>query len=290
MDPLERLADAPIALGARDPADAEPERHVGPDVEVREQAVALEDHADVALVGRHAHDVRTADGDTAGVRLLETGGHAQGRGLPAPGRAEQAHQLARLEGEVERLERDGRAERLADGVELERRGHGYGTGPASTVAVSAVLLRRRVSRVIRASRIVDTRRSEQAEGEAALHLAQGELLVEGGQRLLEQQAGDGELAEHDRRREEGRRDQGAGQVGHEHPEQRRRPPGSERARRVDERAQVDRREPGVERPIGEGHREQGVEGDQAEVAADEPRREVAERAGHADHQGDRGTT
>ena len=101
VDPLEGLADAPIALGARDPADAEPERHVGPDVEVREQAVALEDHADVALVGGHPHDVRTADGDTAGVRLLEAGGHAQRRGLPAPGRAEQTDQLARLEGEIE---------------------------------------------------------------------------------------------------------------------------------------------------------------------------------------------
>ena len=148
------------------------------DVEVGEQAVALEDHADVALVGRHAHDVGTADGDTAGVGLLEAGGDAQGGGLAAPGRAEQAHQLARLEGEVERLERDGRAERLADGVELEGRGHRLHRRPGEHG--------RRLRRAAAAAgeqgdqgqQDRGHQQEQQAEGEAALHLAQGELLVE----------------------------------------------------------------------------------------------------------------
>ena len=73
-----RLRLAPIALRTRHPPDAEPEGHVGPDVEVGEQAVALEDHADVALVRRHAHDVGSADGDAAGVRVLEAGGEVVG--------------------------------------------------------------------------------------------------------------------------------------------------------------------------------------------------------------------
>ena len=90
------------------------------DVEVGEQAVALEHHAHVALVGRRAEHVAAVDEHRPRVGALEPGGDAQRGRLAAPRRAEQADQLARLHRQVERLERDGSAERLADRLVAER--------------------------------------------------------------------------------------------------------------------------------------------------------------------------
>ena len=92
------------------------------DRQVGEQAVALEDHAHVALVGRGAGDVGAGHQHGAGVGELEAGRDAQRRGLAAPGRSEQRDELALAYVEVEALERDGGPERLADGDEVER-GH-----------------------------------------------------------------------------------------------------------------------------------------------------------------------
>ena len=55
--------------------------------------------------------------DRPGVGALEPGGDAQRRGLPAPARAEQADQLARLDGEVEPSQRD-RCRRTSCGSQL----------------------------------------------------------------------------------------------------------------------------------------------------------------------------
>ena len=63
---------------------------------VREQAVGLEDHSHVALVGRRPRDVLAVDDDAAGVGLVEAGDEAQRSRLAAPGRAEQRDELARL--------------------------------------------------------------------------------------------------------------------------------------------------------------------------------------------------
>jgi hypothetical protein len=61
---------------------------------VREQRIALEDQAAIALPGRQVGDVALADGEFAGARRDEARDHAQRRGLAAAGGAEQDQELA----------------------------------------------------------------------------------------------------------------------------------------------------------------------------------------------------
>lgn len=68
---VEEFGGALAPLGRADPAYAQAEGHVVPGVEVREEAVRLEDHAGVAAVGRDPGDVLPVDEDLAGVGLFE---------------------------------------------------------------------------------------------------------------------------------------------------------------------------------------------------------------------------
>ncbi len=113
LDELEHLVDPVLALLARDLAGPQAEVDVERDVEVREQAVALEHHAHVPLVRRLVGDVDAVHRHRAGVGAFETGGDAQRRGLPAPAGPEEADQLAVLHREIEPFQRDRVAERLA---------------------------------------------------------------------------------------------------------------------------------------------------------------------------------
>ena len=61
--------------------------------EIRIQRVVLEDHRDVALLGREVGDVAVADEDRPGVDLLEAGEHPQRRRLSGAGWAHQHHEL-----------------------------------------------------------------------------------------------------------------------------------------------------------------------------------------------------
>ena len=70
-----------------------------------------------ALVRRQVRDVVTRHRDRARVGPLEPGGDAQRRRLAASAGPEQADQLAVAQREVEALERDRLAERLADRAE-----------------------------------------------------------------------------------------------------------------------------------------------------------------------------
>ena len=81
---------------------------------MREQGVALEDHPDVALVGREAGDLRGADADLTRVGLDEPGNHAEGGGLAAPARPEQGDELAGAHVEGDRVDRDDVVVRLDD--------------------------------------------------------------------------------------------------------------------------------------------------------------------------------
>ena len=63
------------------------------------------------------------DHDVARGRALEPGDHAQGRGLAAARRAEQADDLAGRDVEIDIVDRDERAELLGDLAELDGR-HG----------------------------------------------------------------------------------------------------------------------------------------------------------------------
>src|SRR5207244_11474692 len=113
-----------------------PETHVLVHRQVGKQGVALEYQADIALLRRHVADCVAAKADLAGIRRLEAGDDAQGRGLAAPARAEQAHQLALLHLQRQAVPGDLVVERLADLLELEV-GHVSRASAAGTRAPAA---------------------------------------------------------------------------------------------------------------------------------------------------------
>ena len=104
--PLERDERQELRHTGRDPfllgtADPQAVAHVAGDVQVREQRQALEHHADVAGVRRPVGDVVVVEEDAALCRTLESGDHAQQRGLAAPRRSEERDQLPGRELEVD---------------------------------------------------------------------------------------------------------------------------------------------------------------------------------------------
>ena len=72
--------------------------------EVRIERVVLEDHGDVAVLRSRVRDVAAADPDAALVDVLETGEHAQRGRLPRARRADEHHELAVLDVEVESVD------------------------------------------------------------------------------------------------------------------------------------------------------------------------------------------
>ena len=92
---LDHPVDDRRALGCGPLLDLEPEVDVLAGGHVREQAVVLEHHPELALLRRVVDDVPALDLDHAAVGLLEAGEDAQRGRLAAAARAEQAHQLAR---------------------------------------------------------------------------------------------------------------------------------------------------------------------------------------------------
>ncbi len=119
-DELERLADPPRDLVLGDLAALQPEGDVALDVEVAEERVALEDHVDVALVGRHLLDGLALEQDASLGRDLEAGEHPQRRRLAAARRAEQREELAGGDRQVDRVDGGEVAEALADALEADR--------------------------------------------------------------------------------------------------------------------------------------------------------------------------
>jgi hypothetical protein len=86
---------------------------------VREQGVVLEHHAHPALVRGDVDHFGAADADAALGGRLEPGYHAQGRGLAAPGAAEEGHELAFLHRQVEAVHHRVAAEPLDDAIQIE---------------------------------------------------------------------------------------------------------------------------------------------------------------------------
>ena len=95
--PLDALRD----LLLRHLVELQAEGEVVLDRHVRVERVALEDHRDVPFLRREVVDDAVADPELAVGDLLEPGDHAQGGRLAAPGRADQHHQFAVLDREVE---------------------------------------------------------------------------------------------------------------------------------------------------------------------------------------------
>jgi hypothetical protein len=81
---------------------------------VRPEGVVLEDHADVALVGRQPAHHPVAETDLAGVGLIEAGEEAEEGGLAAAGGPEQGEQLAIGDGQLGAVDRGDLAEALGN--------------------------------------------------------------------------------------------------------------------------------------------------------------------------------
>src|SRR5580698_2383446 len=112
------------ALGPIGPAElahAQAEADVVDCRHVREQAVALEDHAHVALGRGDRGHVPAVHGYRAGVRGLKARDDAQRSGLAAAGRPEQRDELARRDVEGQAVEGADRAERAAEALQRDRR-------------------------------------------------------------------------------------------------------------------------------------------------------------------------
>ena len=92
-DEVERLHDAGFDLWLGDLAHAQAIGDVVEHVEVREEAVGLEDGRRGALVGRQEGDIHAADADLATGGQFEAADHAQHRRLAAARRPEQGHQF-----------------------------------------------------------------------------------------------------------------------------------------------------------------------------------------------------
>ncbi len=139
-DQVEEFGGGGVPFGGGPLAHAQAEGDVVAGVQVREEAVGLEDHAGVAAVGGDPGDVLAVHQDLSGVGLLEPGEHPQRGGLAAAGGAEEGEEFAGLGGEVESVEGHGRAERAAQRAELHpgagagARGGPGGRGPGRSGA------------------------------------------------------------------------------------------------------------------------------------------------------------
>ena len=97
---LHALAD--LVLGQL--LDLEPVGHVVVHAQVRVQRVVLEDHRDVALLRRDVVDDLVVDHQLALADLVEAGEHAQRGRLAAAGRADEHHELAVADLQVEMVD------------------------------------------------------------------------------------------------------------------------------------------------------------------------------------------
>ena len=119
LDDVEDLRDAPLDLRAREPFLLQAERHIAGHGHVREQRVGLEHHVDGPLVRRNTRHVLSVDVHRARSRLLKARQHAQQRGLPASGTAEQAENLALEDLKRDIVDGDEGAEALGDVVDAD---------------------------------------------------------------------------------------------------------------------------------------------------------------------------
>ena len=92
---------ASIAESGWDLLHPKAKRHVLLDRHVGEEAVLLEDHADVALAGRDVRDVAPVEDDPALGDALQAGEAAQQRGLAAARGAEQRDEVALIDAKVD---------------------------------------------------------------------------------------------------------------------------------------------------------------------------------------------
>src|SRR5215216_4638383 len=94
-DQFEDLADIAADIRTAGALHSSAIGYVLKDGEMREQRIILENEANIAFVCLKPAHFTVSDPNLAGARLLESGYHAQRRGLATPRGAEQRHQFAR---------------------------------------------------------------------------------------------------------------------------------------------------------------------------------------------------
>ncbi len=87
------FAHPPLDLGFLEPAQLQAEGHVVVHRHVRVERVVLENHRDVAILGRDIVDEAVADADRALGDLFQPRHHAQGRGFAATRRTDENQEL-----------------------------------------------------------------------------------------------------------------------------------------------------------------------------------------------------
>ena len=91
---------------ALDAAHFQPEDDVLGNRQMREQGIALEQHADIAAVDRKPGDRRPVDEDLPPAGLHEAGDHAQAGGLAAAAGPQQGDEFAGIDGEGKPVDRE----------------------------------------------------------------------------------------------------------------------------------------------------------------------------------------
>ena len=94
---LRDVVDPALVLVLRRLPQAQPEPEVLVDGHVRVEGVVLEDHRDVSILRRQIGDLLAVDEELAGGDLLQARQDPEDRGLAAPGRADEDHELAVLD-------------------------------------------------------------------------------------------------------------------------------------------------------------------------------------------------
>ena len=94
-------ADALVDLAPAEAHVLESESHVLVHAHVRVERIGLEHHGKPAVGGRNVRDALAVDQDVAAADLLEAGDDAQQRGLAAAGGADEHHELAIRDREVD---------------------------------------------------------------------------------------------------------------------------------------------------------------------------------------------
>ena len=120
---------AALQVRTPDPDRLEAEGHVAPHVEVREQSVVLEHHAEPARDRRHRGDVLLLHEHPPRVRRLEPREQPERRGLAAAARPEEREQLTPLEAERDPVDCHGAIEPLDQALDSEEGAHGHAVRP-----------------------------------------------------------------------------------------------------------------------------------------------------------------
>ncbi len=116
---VQQLVHAPGDLRPGDLARLEPIAHIAGHGEIGKEGVGLEDDAVVALGGGQGGDVASGHHHQPRVLALQPGDDAEERGLPAPGGAEEADELARVHRERDAAQGDEDAELLGDALQRD---------------------------------------------------------------------------------------------------------------------------------------------------------------------------